>query len=588
MFTTHLAHHLTEVSQATKRAQLELSLHTIDEWADPASPTFFVGDFNSTEDVPTPIPTVRLATCGRATTSASPARPAAERRCREEMRLVTPNHLNQDETVVTTLGETMIARSKRVHRGLLLALLAALLAVPVVHAGADTEVATPLVSLPPDGIRDHALWDSWYELLPFGYEEQEYFVSGTASDGAGKTAAYTTRIIVTRPSHEANFNGTVLLDWTNVTAQFENAVDTMSARQMLMREGFAYVHVSAQAAGVDGTPLTPKKWDPVRYAALNHPGDAFANDMFAQVAKAIRSPRTDGGSLDPMGDDLDAQYILAAGQSQSASKLYSFVNTDQPGVALIDGFLIHGGGSKSFTKNNTKVLHLLSDSEANTTAPTADPEHYRLWEVAGTAHSDFFIGYQSEIGSGERVLAAGAQKSAAEYEQVMTAAGNYGEQLHPLLPVCVAAGATMPMHYAASSALYQLDQWVKTGAAPKSGPRFAFSGTSLAKDADGNTLGGIRMPPIDVPVARYESTTCVLGGLTVPFTDVQIQLRYPTHAQYYGSMLDKTDAAVRDGWLLEADAIDLMQRACAAKVRWHDLSGGDCGGYSPPAWNTSP
>lgn len=53
-------------------------------------------------------------------------------------------------------------------------------------------------------------------------------------------------------------------------------------------------------------------------------------------------------------------------------------------------------------------------------------------------------------------------------------------------------------------------------------------------------------------------------------------------------MRDRTDAAVRDGWLLDVDAIDLMQRACAAKVRWHDLSGGDCGGYSPPAWNTSP
>lgn len=50
LFTTHLAHGITNVSQATKRLQVELALHTIDEWADPGTPTFFVGDFNSTED----------------------------------------------------------------------------------------------------------------------------------------------------------------------------------------------------------------------------------------------------------------------------------------------------------------------------------------------------------------------------------------------------------------------------------------------------------------------------------------------------------------------------------------------------------
>ena len=56
---------------------------------------------------------------------------------------------------------------------------------------------------------------------------------------------------------------------------------------------------------------------------------------------------------------------------------------------------------------------------------------------------------------------------------------------------------------------------------PHNGPRFAFAAGTLAKDQYDNTLGGIRLPPIDVPVARYESTTCQLGGITVPFTDAQ-------------------------------------------------------------------
>lgn len=466
---------------------------------------------------------------------------------------------------------------------LIVALLAAGGALlPSARAATADDIATPRVTSPPAGVHGHPLWDSWYDLASFGYQEAEYFVSGTAGDGAGNAAPYTTRIIVTRPTDPAKFNGTALLDWTNVTAQFENAVDTMEARQMLMREGFAYVHVSAQSAGICCTPLTPKVWDPVRYQSLSHPGDAYANDMFSQIAKAIRSPRAD--SLDPM-TGLRPRYLIAAGQSQSASKLYNFVNTQQPGLAVIDGFLIHGGGSKTFLHPlTTKVLHLLSDNEAKpdtANEPTTDP-NYRLWEIAGTAHSDYFIGYQSEIGLGARTVADAPQKTASEYEGVMTAAGNYGEQLHPMLATCVVAGATMPMHYATSSAIYQLDQWIKGGPAPVVSPRFAFSGTAQAKDDLGNSLGGMRMPPIDVPVARYQSTACPLGGFTIPLTDVELRLRYPTHADYYAKMLAATDAAVTKGWLLPTDAVDLMRRACAAKVRWIDISG-SCGTYVPPA-----
>jgi hypothetical protein len=88
------------------------------------------------------------------------------------------------------------------------------------------------------------------------------------------------------------------------------------------------------------------------------------------------------------------------------------------------------------------------------------------------------------------------------------------------------------------------------------------------------------MPPIDVPVARYQSTACPLGGVTVPFTDVQIAQRYATHAAYYAKMRSATDAAVTAGWLLPDDAVDLMARACASKSRW--LAGGECGAYAPP------
>ena len=454
-------------------------------------------------------------------------------------------------------------------RLLLVIVLAALAAGSLTAAPASaSDVPTPSTSLPPDGIRGHALWDSYYDLEPFGYEEQEWFVSGTAEDATGAEADYTTRIIVTRPADADDFNGTVLLDWTNVTAQFENAVDTMEAREMLMREGFAYVHVSAQAAGVCCTPLTPKTWDPVRYAELNHPGDAYANDMFTQIAKAVREGEPMAGY---QVDDL-----IAAGQSQSGSKLYQYVNAYLPthpeAVGLIEGVLVHGSasGTKGFAQplpSNVKVLHLLSDQEANASAVQPEP-NYRLWEIAGTAHSDFFIGYQSEVGSTGRVVASRPKLTEREYREVIRAAGNYGEQPHPMHATCVLAGATMPMHYAASAAIHALNEWIGGGAAPAHGPRFEFENGALARDADGNALGGVRLPPIEVPVASYRSTQCPLGGVTVPFTNAELRRRYPTFEEYRSQMAAATAASVADGFMLQDDADDLMNRVNAAQGRW--------------------
>lgn len=433
-------------------------------------------------------------------------------------------------------------------------------------------VPSPAVSIPPAGIHGHPLFDFWFDLSEIGYREAEYFISGTARSLDGSTTApYVTRIIVRRPASASRFNGTVLLDWSNVTAQFENAVDTIEAMQMLFREGFAFVHVSAQAAGICCTPLTPKIWDPVRYKRLKHPGDDYASDIFSQVAQAVRAP----AGRDPMAG-LAVQRVLAAGQSQSASKLYTYVTQVQQSAGVIDGFLIHGGGSKTYaTPPAVPVLHLLSDQEASPAAPNTTV-NYRLWEIAGTAHSDFWIGYHQVAGQGPRTLVDFPKRPASAEQNMDRVAGNYGEVIHPLLATCVLAGATMPMHYATSTAIMRLDQWVRTGVAPPNGPRFAFDGQSRAVDEFGNTLGGIRLPPIDVPVARYVTTACQLGGLTIPFTDLQLRLLYPTHASYYAKMKAKTHAAVAAGWLLPQDGADLLRRACAAKIRWQQLGGGSC------------
>jgi hypothetical protein len=434
-------------------------------------------------------------------------------------------------------------------------------------AGEAFAVADPVVSGPiTGGLHGHPLWDSWYDLSELGYVEEEFFVSGTARvQPDGDEAPYTTRIIVRRPTDAANFNGTVLLDWTNVTAQFENAVDTLEAHGFMQREGWAFVHVSAQSAGVCCVPqLTPKTWDPIRYGPLDHPGDDWSFDLFAQIAKAIRAP----AGIDPMGG-LHVQRIIAAGQSQSADRLYSYVNLGYARSRVIDGFVIHGGGAKHFDQPlAVPVIHLLSDREAALEPPTEDP-NYSLWEVAGSSHTDMYVGLHQVLGEGPRSQADAAQKPASADPELHQTVANYGEQISPFLATCIVAGSAFPTRYAVDSALFHLDQWTRTGERPPQGERFVLDANGvIVRDEFGNTRGGIRYPVVEVPIARYQSTVCPLGGITVPFTELQIATLYASHADYFCKMKAAAAQSVADGFLLQADMDELMARVEGAANRF--------------------
>src|SRR5205807_1447258 len=91
-------------------------------------------------------------------------------------------------------------------------------------AAPRAQIAGPITG----GLFGRPYGSSLVDLHPSGYTETEYFASGTAT-GGGSTAViqepdpysppspYVTRILVRRPSDPAAFNGTVLVEWLNVT-----------------------------------------------------------------------------------------------------------------------------------------------------------------------------------------------------------------------------------------------------------------------------------------------------------------------------------------------------------------------------------
>src|ERR1019366_7806247 len=171
---------------------------------------------------------------------------------------------------------------------------------------------------------------------------------------------YKTRMLVRHPSDPAKFNGTVLVEWLNVSGGVDDDPEFSFGHVELLRSGFAYVGVPAQAQGVigGGFSLGPAgseplvKWDPARYGSLKHPGDNYSYDIFTQAADVVRHP----GSVKPLGN-LTPVRLIADGESQSAFRLVTYIDAIAPTQpAVFDGFFVHsrsGGAADLVTAGGT-------------------------------------------------------------------------------------------------------------------------------------------------------------------------------------------------------------------------------------------
>ena len=179
-------------------------------------------------------------------------------------------------------------------------------------------------------------------------------------------------------------------------------------------------------------------------------------------------------------------------------------------------------------------------------ARQADTERLRSWEVAGTSHAD-------------------------EYLLDYAAQGMPGADAGSLGCTDVNRG---PQHWVVDTALHAMNTWVTGGSPPAAGAPLllADAGTGLAKDAEGNALGGVRTAAVDVPIATYsgESSTsnilCSLFGSTTPFSAAQLMALYPTHDDYVSKVTAATAAAQQAGFILAADAPLVVQEAQAAPI----------------------
>ena len=84
----------------------------------------------------------------------------------------------------------------------------------------------------------------------------------------------------------------MIAEWYNVSNQWDQEVDWFQTHEHLVREGYAWVGVSAQRAGVH-SPTGLRAWSPERYGTLDLTDggtvtdDTLSWDVFSQAVAAV-------------------------------------------------------------------------------------------------------------------------------------------------------------------------------------------------------------------------------------------------------------------------------------------------------------
>ncbi|WP_175009775.1 alpha/beta hydrolase domain-containing protein [Cellulosimicrobium sp. TH-20] len=429
-------------------------------------------------------------------------------------------------------------------------------ALPASAAVPDPVVTGPVpaTTAPGDPAHGYPFLATDDDLAAHGYVEEEFFVEGEATryqaDGVTDATvlstghAFRTRVVVRRPVDPATFNGTVIAEWYNVSNQWDQEVDWFQTHEHLVREGYAWVGVSAQRAGVH-SPTGLRAWSPERYGTLDLTDggtvtdDTLSWDVFSQAVAAVRDP----AGTAPLGP-LEADRVVATGHSQSAGRLWSYVNSVDPLAGVVDAVVLHGGGGLLRDDLETPVFKINSETDVaidllGAAQRQPDTDLRRTWEVAGASHGDWKL--ITDYGR-------------LRIRDIGSAPGGY-----PGTPkTCEEpSGSRVPQHLVQASVYDHVAAWVADGTAPPSAAPITLTDQTprqVVRDERGLGLGGVRLAQQDVPTrinsgANAGPGFCFLDGGSRPVDDATLAAWYPDAEEYRDAVVASTSAAVEAGFV---------------------------------------
>ena len=469
----------------------------------------------------------------------------------------------------------------RVFRTLLMS--AALLASGALAAATPMpQIRGPLPDTATQGV---LVWD----VAGAGYVAEEYLVSGKADvyepmamadagnmllrdnvhdmgqrDFALKTLQkaqpYTTRIIVYRPAKPAGFSGNVIVETLHPLGGGTGIVWSM-LNSFFIAHGDAYVAVQHPStfAGLKGVSES-------RYGDLAALDNTQLWGMLAQIGGMVKGAAT----TSPL-NGYAVKRLFMTGYSFTGVSTTTFANWHHAAAKLQDGRNIFDGylsnaNSMYNRPVDVPVIRINTQSDfdsfgglANRRDDSDTPgSQYRLYEVVGAAHVTHPVasarGVKAPVPPRAGVAVANLPDLSAA-----KCAEQYPQGWKPNL---------FPLELVVEATFENLYRWVSEGVAPPHAPRIETTTEGLArKDADGNAIGGVRLPTVAVPTATYDvgrGDNCFLFGYQLPFDASKLKERYGTRAAYVDGVERSASKLVQEHWLRPSAADVLRVQAEAA------------------------
>jgi hypothetical protein len=383
-----------------------------------------------------------------------------------------------------------------------------------------------------------------------------------------------------------------------------------------VRNGDIFVGWTAKSVTVNML----KNWNPTRYANLfwpytpfpgqtnNSPHDGITFDAASQIGALFRA----NGPGSPIRN-YEVKHVFETGFSQDGG--YTFTQAlvfhdlaRMPGGGPIyDGYVPGGTTGPSnldfgltpagaYTTTTGKlpqmgprsapVIHVNTESEVVVVSrlgyrrPDGDAagDRYRLWEVPGASHisndlRDPVIALQLNDAETHHIDPSELEPIGCTHMQFVDgpAVGVPG----------VVDPNDYPFAFVENAAFYWLTRWVETGTAPPHADVITVNLTGpasgIVRDENGNAKGGVRTPFVDVPVATFTpfdtvahastfSAFCGIYGYNALFPHEKLGTLYKNHGDYVMRFVHETTSVVDQGFWLQQDAVEAIQRAVHADV----------------------
>jgi len=230
-----------------------------------------------------------------------------------------------------------------------------------------------------------------------------------------------------------------------------------------------------------------------------------------------------------------------------------YLNTVHTRNPIYDAALLTVSNQAMRTDLAIPVIKVLSETERLSSRAQPDSAKVRVWNVAGATHSE-------------------------QYSLLSRAAFLQRDLGLSAVDACeTPARSRVEIRYVYNAAIDWLVKWLSTGAEPPHAPPLVFDETApsvpagrgegartekpVKRDPRGNVLGGIRLAEMEAPVALESGELCGLGGTHKPFDTPTMKGLYPTHDAYVAKVTAASNAAVKAGFLLPADAAQTIDAA---------------------------